>query len=182
MAELDRRAMLGLAAAAAAGSLAACSEATSAPAASPATKRRFANKVIVITGATSGIGTPFRLHRQQTRAGGPGSVCCSRLRRKRNSHQRVDSGNDGYRPRAARSRHGKRTRCDLGNCRPAMGKVPCRGPAKNGDPPGDRGVRPGLGFPGSPLHDGRTDGGRRWQNRPRRLKYREGQHNRPRPS
>jgi len=48
--------MLGLAAAAAAGSLAACSEASSAPAASQATKRRFENKVIAITGATSGIG------------------------------------------------------------------------------------------------------------------------------
>src|SRR5882724_11233532 len=56
MAELNRRAMLGLAAAAAAGSLAACSEASSAPAASQASKRRFENKVIVITGATSGIG------------------------------------------------------------------------------------------------------------------------------
>jgi hypothetical protein len=46
--------MLGLTAAAVAGSVAACSEASSSVA--PATKRRFENKVIVITGATSGIG------------------------------------------------------------------------------------------------------------------------------
>jgi NAD(P)-dependent dehydrogenase (short-subunit alcohol dehydrogenase family) len=54
MAELNRRAMLGLAAAA--GSFAGCSEASSSVAASSTTKRRFENKVIVITGATSGIG------------------------------------------------------------------------------------------------------------------------------
>ncbi len=53
MAEFNRRAMLGLTAAAVTGSLAACSEASSSV---TATKRRFANKVIVITGATSGIG------------------------------------------------------------------------------------------------------------------------------
>jgi NAD(P)-dependent dehydrogenase (short-subunit alcohol dehydrogenase family) len=56
MAEINRRAVLGLTAAAVAGSLAACSEASSSVAASAATKRRFENKVIVITGATSGIG------------------------------------------------------------------------------------------------------------------------------
>ena len=56
MAEFNRRAMLGLTAAAVAASLTACSEASSSVAASVATKRRFANKVIVITGATSGIG------------------------------------------------------------------------------------------------------------------------------
>src|ERR1700726_2136930 len=56
MAEFDRRAMLGWAAAAMAGSIAACSQAAPSVAASPATKRRFENKVIAITGATSGIG------------------------------------------------------------------------------------------------------------------------------
>src|SRR5271165_6908203 len=56
MAELDRRAMLGLAAAAVAGSLAACSDVPGRASASVATKRRFDNKVVLITGATSGIG------------------------------------------------------------------------------------------------------------------------------
>ena len=56
MAELNRRALLGWTAAAVAGSLAACSEASPSAAVSPVTKRRFANKVVVITGATSGIG------------------------------------------------------------------------------------------------------------------------------
>jgi len=61
MAELNRRAMLSLAAAAASGSLAACSEASSSVAASPATKRRFENKVIVITGATLASDVPAAL-------------------------------------------------------------------------------------------------------------------------
>jgi FlaA1/EpsC-like NDP-sugar epimerase len=56
MAEFDRRTMLGWAAAAMAGSLAACSQASPSVAPSPATKGRFENKVIAITGATSGIG------------------------------------------------------------------------------------------------------------------------------
>ena len=56
MVDLDRRAMLGLSAAAMAGSLAACSEMPGRASASLTTKRRFDNKVVVITGATSGIG------------------------------------------------------------------------------------------------------------------------------
>jgi NAD(P)-dependent dehydrogenase (short-subunit alcohol dehydrogenase family) len=56
MIEMNRRAVLGLTAAAVAGSLAACSNASSSVAASTPAKRRFADKVIVITGATSGIG------------------------------------------------------------------------------------------------------------------------------
>jgi NAD(P)-dependent dehydrogenase (short-subunit alcohol dehydrogenase family) len=53
---IDRRAMLGFTAAAVTGALAACGKAT-APAASSATaKRRFDNKVVIVTGATSGIG------------------------------------------------------------------------------------------------------------------------------
>ena len=53
----DRRAMLGLTATALAGSLTACTEATRA-ATQPAlvNRQRFTNKVVVITGATSGIG------------------------------------------------------------------------------------------------------------------------------
>jgi NAD(P)-dependent dehydrogenase (short-subunit alcohol dehydrogenase family) len=53
---MDRRAMIGLAATAAAGTLTACSHApVAAPAASPA-RLRFHGKVVLITGATSGIG------------------------------------------------------------------------------------------------------------------------------
>ena len=53
---MDRRAMIGLAATAAAGTLTACSHApVAAPAASPA-RLRFQGKVVLITGATSGIG------------------------------------------------------------------------------------------------------------------------------
>jgi NAD(P)-dependent dehydrogenase (short-subunit alcohol dehydrogenase family) len=53
---INRRAMLGLTTAAMAGSLAACSEAPRPASASMTTKRRFDNKVVVVTGATSGIG------------------------------------------------------------------------------------------------------------------------------
>jgi NAD(P)-dependent dehydrogenase (short-subunit alcohol dehydrogenase family) len=58
---IGRRAMLGLTAAAVTGTLAACSNRAAAPATSPATspatvKRRFDDKVVIITGATSGIG------------------------------------------------------------------------------------------------------------------------------
>ena len=56
MGELDRRAMLGLTAAAMAGSLAGCTEGPRPASAAVATKRRFDNKVVLITGATSGIG------------------------------------------------------------------------------------------------------------------------------
>lgn len=53
---IDRRAMLGFGAAALTGTLAACGK-TAAPAASSATaKRRFDNKVVIVTGGTSGIG------------------------------------------------------------------------------------------------------------------------------
>jgi NAD(P)-dependent dehydrogenase (short-subunit alcohol dehydrogenase family) len=53
---IDRRAVLGFAAAAVTGTFAACSK-VAAPAGSSATaKRRFDNKVVIITGATSGIG------------------------------------------------------------------------------------------------------------------------------
>jgi NAD(P)-dependent dehydrogenase (short-subunit alcohol dehydrogenase family) len=55
---LDRRAMLGLTAAAVTGSLAACSSSSSIHPAAVAlpVRRRFQNKVVLITGATSGIG------------------------------------------------------------------------------------------------------------------------------
>lgn len=56
MADLDRRAMLGLSAAAMAGSLAACTEVPRPASVAVTTKRRFDNKVVLITGATSGIG------------------------------------------------------------------------------------------------------------------------------
>jgi len=52
-----------------------------------------------------------------------------------------------------RPRHGKRTRCDLGNRCPAMGKVPCPG-LKNGDPRGDRGIHPGLASQDHPYMTG----------------------------
>jgi hypothetical protein len=48
--------MLGLSAAAMAGSLAACTEGPRSASAAVTTKRRFDNKVVLITGATSGIG------------------------------------------------------------------------------------------------------------------------------
>jgi NAD(P)-dependent dehydrogenase (short-subunit alcohol dehydrogenase family) len=53
---IDRRAVLGFGAAAMAGSLAACSKASLPASASTTAKRRFENKVVIITGATSGIG------------------------------------------------------------------------------------------------------------------------------
>jgi len=63
--------------------------------------------------------------------------------------------------------HGKTHQMRSGKSLPRQwGKVPCPGPAKNGDPAGDRGIRPGAGFRRSPLHDRRADGARRWQNRP----------------
>lgn len=53
---IDRRAMLGFAAAAVTGTLAACSKARVPATPSAAAKRRFDNKVVIVTGATSGIG------------------------------------------------------------------------------------------------------------------------------
>jgi NAD(P)-dependent dehydrogenase (short-subunit alcohol dehydrogenase family) len=55
---VDRRAMLGMTAAAMAGSLTACSRSTGAGPTNvpPEVRRRFENKVVLITGATSGIG------------------------------------------------------------------------------------------------------------------------------
>src|SRR5215472_5131157 len=53
---VNRRAMLGLTAAAATGAIAACSKATTSMAHSTPARRRFENKVVLITGATSGIG------------------------------------------------------------------------------------------------------------------------------
>jgi NAD(P)-dependent dehydrogenase (short-subunit alcohol dehydrogenase family) len=54
--QTDRRAMLGLTAAAVASSLASCSKATHPASSSVVGKRRFDNKVVIVTGATSGIG------------------------------------------------------------------------------------------------------------------------------
>ncbi len=54
--QVDRRTMLGFAAAAMAGSLSACSQPPRPESSSVAVKRRFDKKVVVITGATSGIG------------------------------------------------------------------------------------------------------------------------------
>lgn len=53
---LDRRTMLGLSAAAVAGSLTACSKASDLHTAAAPSRKRFLNKVVLITGATSGIG------------------------------------------------------------------------------------------------------------------------------
>ena len=54
--QIDRRAMLGLTAATVAGSLASCSKAAQPASSSVVAKRRFENKVVIVTGATSGIG------------------------------------------------------------------------------------------------------------------------------
>jgi NAD(P)-dependent dehydrogenase (short-subunit alcohol dehydrogenase family) len=53
---INRRAMLGLTAAAAAGAVTACSKTTAPVASSAPARRRFENKVVIVTGATSGIG------------------------------------------------------------------------------------------------------------------------------
>jgi len=53
---IGRRAMLGFTAAAVTGALAACGKATGPAASSATAKRRFDNKVVIVTGATSGIG------------------------------------------------------------------------------------------------------------------------------
>jgi NAD(P)-dependent dehydrogenase (short-subunit alcohol dehydrogenase family) len=53
---ISRRAMLGLTAAAAAGAVTACSKTTAPVASSAPARRRFENKVVIVTGATSGIG------------------------------------------------------------------------------------------------------------------------------
>lgn len=53
---IDRRAMLGLAAAVAAGSLAGCSHAPAQQTANGTARQRFRGKTVLITGATSGIG------------------------------------------------------------------------------------------------------------------------------
>lgn len=53
---IDRRAMLGFTAAAVTGALTACSKTAAPTASSLPVRRRFENKVVIITGATSGIG------------------------------------------------------------------------------------------------------------------------------
>jgi NAD(P)-dependent dehydrogenase (short-subunit alcohol dehydrogenase family) len=53
---IDRRAMLGFTAAAVTGALTACSKAAAPAASSTQVRPRFENKVVIITGATSGIG------------------------------------------------------------------------------------------------------------------------------
>ena len=53
---INRRAMLGFTAAAVTGAVAACSKTTAPAASSAPAKRRFENKVVIVTGATSGIG------------------------------------------------------------------------------------------------------------------------------
>jgi NAD(P)-dependent dehydrogenase (short-subunit alcohol dehydrogenase family) len=70
---LDRRAMLGLSAAAVAGSLAACSSKAVSHAAAAPSRQRFVNKVVLITGATSGIGRAAAL--QFAAEGGKVAFC-----------------------------------------------------------------------------------------------------------
>ncbi|WP_114207538.1 SDR family NAD(P)-dependent oxidoreductase [Acidisarcina polymorpha] len=53
---INRRAMLGFTAAAVMGAVSACSRSTPLVAVSAPRKRRFENKVVIVTGATSGIG------------------------------------------------------------------------------------------------------------------------------
>jgi NAD(P)-dependent dehydrogenase (short-subunit alcohol dehydrogenase family) len=53
---IDRRAMLGFTTAAVVGAVAACTKGPTPVAASPPARRRFENKVVIVTGATSGIG------------------------------------------------------------------------------------------------------------------------------
>ncbi len=53
---IDRRAMLGFTAAAVTGALTACTKAAAPTASLAPVRRRFENKVVLITGATSGIG------------------------------------------------------------------------------------------------------------------------------
>jgi NAD(P)-dependent dehydrogenase (short-subunit alcohol dehydrogenase family) len=55
-ARINRRAMLGFTAAAVTGAVAACSKATPPATVSAPRRRRFENKVVIVTGATSGIG------------------------------------------------------------------------------------------------------------------------------
>ena len=69
---LDRRALLGLTAAAVAGSLTACSGSHPTVAA-PSPRQRFLGKVVLITGATSGIGRAAAL--QFSAEGGKVSFC-----------------------------------------------------------------------------------------------------------
>jgi NAD(P)-dependent dehydrogenase (short-subunit alcohol dehydrogenase family) len=71
---LDRRSMLGFTAAAVAGSLAGCSRPTGAATQAEAqARRRFENKVVLITGATSGIGRAAAI--QFAAEGGKVSFC-----------------------------------------------------------------------------------------------------------
>jgi hypothetical protein len=70
---LDRRAALGLTAAAVAGSLTACSGSHSTAAAVTSSRQRFLGKVVLITGATSGIGRAAAL--QFAAEGGKVSFC-----------------------------------------------------------------------------------------------------------
>lgn len=72
---IDRRTMLGLAGTALAGSLAACSKPTIAAAPAGTARQRFQNKVVLITGATSGIG---RAAAEQFAAEGAQVAFCGR--------------------------------------------------------------------------------------------------------
>jgi NAD(P)-dependent dehydrogenase (short-subunit alcohol dehydrogenase family) len=79
---LERRAMLALTAAAVAGTVAGCSKAAMPQAAATPVRRRFEGKVVLITGATSGIGRAAALQFAQE-----GGVVCFCGRRENLGHE-----------------------------------------------------------------------------------------------
>ena len=97
--KMGRRSLLGMTAAGLAGSLVACATAPNSSTTSPAPRRRFEGKVVLITGATSGIGRAAAL--QFAAEGAKVSFCGRREKLGQDAENEIRSrGGEGFYIRA----------------------------------------------------------------------------------
>src|SRR5260370_34596466 len=97
--KMGRRSLLGMTAAGLAGSLVACATAPNSSTTSPAPRRRFEGKVVLITGATSGIGRAAAL--QFAAEGAKVSFCGRREKLGQDAENEMRSrGGEGFYIRA----------------------------------------------------------------------------------